>query len=93
MAAPDGDEPDYLLDLLESTLKEQEEARERARVETERIGPEKAAELSDLLAKIKKEDQERKREEYDEEREREECKRLKCLGGGKAQISRQPSRS
>ena len=79
MAAPDGDEPDYLLDLLESTLKEEEENRERARAETERIGPERADEISNLLAKIKKVDQEHKREEYEEERARAERKRLKCL--------------
>ena len=80
MAAPGGDEPDYLLDLWESTTKESEENREFARAEEERIGPEKAAELSNLLATIIKEDQELKRHEYDEEREREERKRLKCLG-------------
>ena len=80
MAAPGGNEPDYLLDLFESTTKEFEENRERARAEFERIGPEKAAELSNALATIKKEDQELKRQEYDEERKREERKRLKCLG-------------
>ena len=80
MAAPGGDEPDYLLDLWESTTKESEENREFARAEEERIGPEKAAELSNALATIKKEDQELKRHEYDEERKTEERKRLKCLG-------------
>ena len=79
MAAPDGDEPDYLLDLLEGALKEEEENRERSRAETERIGPERADEISNLLAKIKKVDQEHKREEYEEERARAERKRLKCL--------------
>ena len=79
MAAPDGDEPDYLLDLLEGALKEEEENRERSRAETERIGPERADEISNLLAKIKKDDQEHKREEYEEERARAERKRLKCL--------------
>ena len=79
MAAPDGDEPDYLLDLLEGALKEEEENRERSRAETERIGPERANEISNLLAKIKKDDQEHKREEYEEERARAERKRLKCL--------------
>lgn len=80
MAAPGGDEPDDLLDLWESTTQESEENREFARAEEERIGPEKAAELSNLLATIIKEDQELKRHEYDEERKTEERKRLKCLG-------------
>ena len=74
MAAPGGDEPDYLLDLWESTEKRLEEEQKR------RDADPKAAELSDALAKIIKEDQELKRAEYDEEREREERKRLKCLG-------------
>ena len=71
MAAPGGDEPDYLLDLWESTEKILEEEQKR------RDADPKAAELSDALAKIIKEDQELKRAE---EREREERKRLKCLG-------------
>ena len=71
MAAPGGDEPDYLLDLWESTEKRLEEEQKR------RDADPKAAELSDALAKIIKEDQELKRAE---EREREERKRLKCLG-------------
>ena len=70
MAAPGGNEPDYLLDLWESTAKELEENREFARAEQERIGPEKSAELSNCLARIKKEDLELKRQEYEEERNR-----------------------
>ena len=80
MAAPGGNEPDYLLDLWESTAKELEENREFARAEQERIGPEKSAELSNCLARIIKEDLELKRQEYEEERKREERKRRKRLG-------------
>ena len=71
MAAPGGDEPDYLLDLWESTEKILEEEQKR------RDADPKAAELSDALAKIIKEDRELQRAE---EREREARKRLKCLG-------------
>ena len=77
MAAPGGDEPDYLLDLWESTEKILEEEQKRRDAESERVGPERAAELSNALAKIIKEDRELKRAE---EREREARKRLKCLG-------------
>ena len=79
MAAPGGDEPDDLLDLWESAEKEFEENRERERAEIERIGPERAAEISNALANVMKEDRERQRQEYDEERKRDERKRLKCL--------------
>ena len=71
MAAPGGDEPDDLLDLWESTGKELEENRKGERAELERVGPEKAAGISNALANIMKEDRERQRQEYDEEQKRE----------------------
>ena len=69
----DDEESDELLCLLESTGKQIEESSKRERAEIERIGSEKAAEISNLLAKLKKE----RREEDAQEAER---KRLKCLG-------------
>ena len=77
--ASDDEESGELLRLLESTGEEVELNRKRERAEIERIGPERAAGISNALANLMKEDRERQRQEYDEERKRDERKRLKCL--------------